>query len=324
MENKTAIFKELFIDGIKQKVIATSYSQIDSFLTCGYKWKLDYLLGQRESAKAEALALGTSVHETLEQYFTGISQGKVFTVAEAQDVLAFNMEVNDIPYVSEESKIQAEQQHNDMIEGLVDGTSKFAQFMKDKEVVACEKDFTFKVNLPFEILFNGERYKELYIIGSIDFIVKDKHDNLYVIDFKSGKKLFETKKLKENLQLPIYSLVVLQQYGRLPVSTQYYFTRFDELQTVMPLAMADTDREIIYYKNGKVKQVQKTVDDIMNELIDIFRRQYTTGEYKAKPCALCSWCPHGIYNKNNCKYAMFYKRKDIPLPRKNVRKVKGV
>lgn len=317
----TKIFKELYIDGEKQLVITTSYSQIDSFLGCPYRWYRDYLLGERESVKAEALALGTSVHETLEEYFNGVAQGKEFTVAEAQDLLAFNMEMNEIPFSSEESRVEAEQQHNDMVEGLVVGTSKLAEFMKDKEVVATEKDFQLCINLPFEILFNGTKYYKVYIVGSIDFIVKDKKGGLHVIDFKSGKKTFDAKKLKENLQLPIYSLVVLQLYERLPVSTQYYFTRLDEFQEVLPIVEHEQDRIIIYYKNGKVKQFGRLVQEVIEELWNIFREQYTTGVYEAKPCALCSWCAHGKYDKNNCEFAMFYKRKDIPFPRKNAKKI---
>ena len=320
MDTKTKIFKEIFVDGKKELAIATSYSQIDSYLGCPYRWYRDYLLGERESVKAEALALGTSVHETLEQYFNGVAQGKKFTVAQAQDMLAFNMELNEIPYTSEENKVEAEQQHNDMVEGLVVGTSELAKFMKDKEVVATEKEFQLCINLPFEILFNGTKYNKVYIVGSIDFIVKDKKGGLHVVDFKSGKKVFEAKKLKENLQLPIYSLVVLQIYGRLPASTQYYFTRLDEFQEVLPIVENELDRITIYYKNGKIKQQGRLVQEVIEELWGIFADQYTTGVFEPKPCALCSWCSHGLYDKNNCEHAMFYKRKDIPLPRKNIKR----
>lgn len=315
----TKIFKTLYIDGVEQKVITTSYSQIDTYLHCPHRWFLDYLLGQRSEITQEALNLGTSVHETLEEYFTGIQAGKTFTVAEAQDMLAFNMEVNKIPYTSEASKVEAEKQHNDMMEGLVEGTSALSKFMAGKEVVACEKEFKLCVDLPFDILYAGERYSKIYIIGSIDFIVKDKDGGLYVVDFKSGKKPFDAKKLRENLQLPIYSLVVKQIYGRLPVSTQYYFTRLDEFQEVMPLAMTEEECQHIYYKNGKIKQEQRTVEQIRATLVGIFEDQYRAKKrFKAHPTALCSWCNHSpIYGDNTpCRYAQKYIRKDVPMPKK--------
>lgn len=317
---ETKIFKTLNINGKEQEVIATSYSQIDTFLSCGHKWYLSYLLGQRENEKAVALDLGQAIHSTLEQYFNNVKDGKYFTVAEAQNMMAVNMIENDIEYPDKESAVEAETQHKEMIKGLVDGNSNLAKFMKDKEIVACEKDFIYEVKLPFKIKFKDKTYNKIYIIGSIDFIVKDKDDNLYVVDYKSGKKVFEQKKLKENLQLPIYSLVVNHIYGRLPVETKYYFTRFGQFQDVLPLAKCEEECQHIYYKNGKIKQQQRTIEDINNRLIEIFKEQYTTGKYKANSSPLCSWCSYGKYYKNNCNYAMFYKRKDIPLPKKNIKK----
>ena len=320
---ETQIFKTLNIDGTDQRVIATSYSQIDTYLSCPFRWKLDYLLGQREPATSEALSLGTSIHETLEQYFNGVREGKTWELGEAQDMLEFNMDMNDIPFANEESKALAEKQHHDMIEGLVNGTSNLASFMEDKEVVACEKAFNLCIILPFTIMFDGNSYDRIYIIGSIDFIVKDKDGGLHVIDFKSGKNPFPLKKLKENLQLKIYSLVVKEIYGRLPVSTQYYFTRLDVFQNVLPLGETDSDRYKEYYKNGKVKEEGNTVSEVYDKLIDIFREQYTVGKYKPAPCPLCSWCSHGLYEKNNCRYAMKYIRKDIPLPKRTKNIIKA-
>lgn len=323
---ETKIFKEINIVGQNKKVLATSYSQIETYLSCPYKWKLDYLLGQRKVGKAEALDLGTSVHKTLEEYFMGIKDGKEISIAEAQEILDYNMEVQDIPFASKENKELAEEQHSTMITGLASGNSNLAKFMKDKQVVACEKEFKFKVDLPFKVKFHDEIYESIYIIGSIDFIAKDDDGNLYVLDFKSGKKLFEPKKLKTNLQLPIYSIIVHQIYGRLPVSTQYYFTRHDEFQEVMPLAADKESCQHVYYKNGKIKQEQRYVAQIYEELIDIFRKQYTIGEYKANPTALCSWCDHSPWygNNNCCKYAEFYRRSDIPIIKGRVEKVKNI
>ena len=318
---ETKIFKTLNIDGVDQRVLATSYSQIEVWLNCPHRWKLDYLLGQREVTKAEALDLGTSIHSTLEEYFNGVKDGKVWELGEAHDMLDFNMDVNDIPFASEENRVVAEQQHHNMVEGLVNGTSNLANFMKDKDVVACEKDFKLCIELPFDIVFDGNKYNRIFLLGSIDFIVKDKDGGLHVIDFKSGKTLFKPKKLKENLQLKIYSLVVKQIYGRLPVSTQYYFTRMDTFQSVLPLAENDEERYVEYYKNGKPKAIGSTVDEIYNQLVNIFRDQYTTGKYKAIPTPLCSWCSHGMYEKNNCTYAQKYIRKDIPIPKQNIRRV---
>lgn len=315
---ETKIFKKLNLDGVDTKVIATSYSQIETYLQCPYKWFVSYLLGRRVVSEAEALNLGTSVHETLEDYFNGVKQGKHISLAEAHELLEFNMDSNHIPYANEENKKMAEEQHHNMIEGLVEGTSNLANFMKDKEVVACEKAFNLRIDLPFAVLYDGCEYHSIYITGSIDFIVKDKNGNLHVIDFKSGKTLFKPKKLKENLQLKIYSLVVDQIYGRLPKSTQYYFTRFDEFQYVLPLGKVENERIVEYYKNGKIKQQGALTQEVYDELINIFQRQYTIGKYPSNPTPLCSWCTYGCYGDDFCRKQKNppYIRKDIPMPKK--------
>lgn len=322
----TAIFKELVVNGTKAKRLCTSYSQMEVYLGCPYRWYLDYLLGQRTFLKQEALGLGTAVHKTLEQYFDTIKDGGVVTLGEAQDMMEFNMDCEEIPWSSKEAQVLAENQHMEMISGLCQGNSNLAQFMKDKEVIACERDFQFKVDLPFEVKYGDEIYKEIYIVGSIDFIVKDKEGNIHVIDFKSGKKTFAAKKLKENLQLPIYSLIIKEAYGVLPKSTQYYFTRLDEFQSVMPLANTPEECQHIYYKNGKLKQAQRTIDEVMEEMLGIFKRQYTLGDYPPNPTALCSWCNHSPWygDLRNCKHAQFYRRADFKQNSKSKKIIKSI
>ena len=123
--------------------------------------------------------------------------------------------------------------------------------------------------------------------------------------------------------MPIYALVILQQYGRLPEGLLYYFTRFDEFQQVLKIQQTEEECEHVYFKNGKVKQYQRTVKEVTDTLVEIFREQYTTPDFPPNPSALCSWCSHGMYEKNNCEHRQFYKRKDIPIPKKNLVKIKG-
>lgn len=309
----TKIFKQLDKGG--EYLLCTSYSQIDTYLQCPNKWKLTYLLGYRKPEESEALSLGSSIHETLEYYFNSRKDGKELTIAETLDGFEDKIREHNVPWTSDKTKEQAMNQHYNTLTGLASGDSKLAHFMYDKEVVACEKDFRLHFHLPFDICFAGEIISDIYIIGAIDFIVKDHNGNLYVIDFKSGKKPFNGTKLKHNLQLPIYSLVVLNMYGRLPVSTQYYFTRLDLFQSVEKLAANENSARKEYYKSGKkqgqLKYKQRTVHDVETELINIFKDQYTNTEYKPKPTPLCSWCNFGkYYGDGKCNYAMHYHRKD--------------
>lgn len=301
-------------------MLATSYSQIDTFLQCPYRWYKSYLLGEREEETAEALSLGGAVHETLEVYFNKLHEGYEWTVGEAVEMIDSNIENADVPWLSEENKENSVNQHIDMMEGLASNTSNLAEFMADKEIVANEKEFIYKLHLPFDVCYDSIIYNDIYIIGSIDMIVKDSNGDLICIDFKTSKKEFKPKKLKENLQLPIYSLVIQDIYDRLPVETKYYFTRMDSFQDVIPIVEEEDTSKRIYFKTGKrageLKWKQRTCDEIVSQLIDIFELQYATGmeAYNPNPTPLCSWCNYGFYNKHNCKYAMKFIRSDLDLP----------
>lgn len=258
----------------------------------------------------------------METFLNKQKEGYIWTMAEAVDTLETNIEFAEVPWLSEENKELAISQHQKMIAETAQGTNNFMKFMKDKEVVACEKEFVYPVELPFKINYKNKTFQKLYIIGSIDCIVKDKNGDLIAIDFKTGKKTFQPKKLRENLQLPIYSLVIQNIYGRLPVQTKYYFTRSDTLQDADPIAQNESQSEKTYFKSGakkgQLKYKQRTVDDVISELIAIFKLQYATGEkaYKPNPNVLCSWCPHGAYSRADCDHAMFFERKDLPYPKR--------
>ena len=234
------------------------------------------------------------------------------------DLLDINFDVQDIPFSSDESQEIATEQHRDMIEGLVNKSSRLYKLISECDIVACEKDFVYKFPLPFDVVYKGEHYGCVYIIGSIDLLLKDHNGDLIVVDYKSGAKKFDMSKLKNNLQLPIYSLVVRQIYGRLPARTMYYFTRFDEFQEVSSIAESKDDVEITYYKNGKVKTVQRCVEDIQKTLLGIFEKMYRGGKYPPSTTPLCCWCPfqYAYGEIGDCKYGnVNYYRKDIPLLR---------
>lgn len=280
--------------------------------------------GFRESVTAEALSLGGAVHKTLEDYYLGIKSGKSWELGEARDLLERNMDDYNIPFTSEENRDIATDQHMSMMDGLVNGTNNLYNLLNECEVVDCEKEFVYRFPLDFEIKYNKMVYNEVYIIGSIDMIVKDEDGGLIAIDFKSSKKVFDNQKIKKNLQLPIYSLVIQDIYGRLPVKTLYYFTRLDELQEKPVIKEHIDDCERIYFKSGQkkgqLKEREKCVQDIKDELMSIFELQYATGmsAYQPNITPLCSWCEYSkIYGANNlhvCEDAMIYERKDVPVP----------
>ncbi len=253
----------------------------------------------------------------------GIKSGKSWELGEARNLLEHNMDDYNIPFTSEENKDIATDQHMSMMDGLVNGTNNLYKLLNECEVIDCEKEFVYRFPLDFEIKYNNMIYNEVYVIGSIDMIVKDKDGGLIAIDFKSSKKIFDNQKIKKNLQLPIYSLIIQDIYGRLPVKTLYYFTRLDELQEKPVIKEHIDECERVYFKSGQkkgqLKEREKCIHDVKDELMSIFELQYATGmsAYKPNITPLCSWCSfspwYGENSNPSCEHAMFYERKDIEI-----------
>nr|DAG17493.1 MAG TPA: PD-(D/E)XK nuclease superfamily protein [Bacteriophage sp.] len=328
----TRIFKEYdFGDGLK-KYLAISYSQLEVFLNCPYRWFKYYLLGEGEPSSTESTELGTAIHSSIEEFCQAKQEGKVWEIGEAIELVETKLKNRKITFEPSTDK-QIVEQHLHMAVDLVQGENALGKLLKQCDVLAQELEFKLRFKLPFDVLYKGEAYNEVVLNGFIDLLLKDnKTGEIIVIDHKTSKKMFDNDKLHFNYQLPIYQLVILQLYGRLPSRCLYYFTRFNEFQEVTPLVLKDEDSKVLtYYKSGrnkgKPKYIRKSVNMIERELIDIFKQMYapkSLENYASKPTALCSWCTFGRYDMNTCKFQKKppYIRKDIKIPKKNVKKIR--
>ena len=331
MGRSTRIFKEMNLGTGVKKYLAISYSQLNTFLQCPLRWKMYYLLGKGESSDTESTQLGTQVHSFIEEFCAKKQQGYEWSVGEATSLMEDKLDERTITFKEDEDE-DIVWQHLGVAKSMVEEDKGLGTLLKNCDVLAQELEFKLQFNLPFTVKYGDEEYHEVIINGFIDLLLKDKETGgLIVVDHKTSKKKFDKDKLYHDYQFPIYELVVLNLYGRLPEKCYYNFTRFNELQEVHPLVMNDKDAVVIdYYTRGKnkgqPKNKIKTVKEVENELTEIFRQMYTVGEYRANSSALCSWCTFSPWygDSVNCKYAKFYKRSDIPLPAKNIKKVRSI
>ena len=319
--SKTRIFRKYDLGDGEKQYLSVSYSQLEVFLGCPKKWFKYYLRGEGYSTDSESTELGSTVHSSIEEYCLKLSDGYEFTVAEAQELVKSKLDERTIKF-EEEEDIEIVEQHLEMAEQLVDGYYGLGALLKKCDIVAQELEFRLVFDLPFEVLYKGDIYKQVVMVGFIDLVLKDKETGEFIIvDHKTGRKLFEEDKLWNNYQFPIYQLAILNMYGKLPSKCYYHFTRYNKLQEVHTLVLNDDDMEVVKYfirgKNkGKPKYVIKSVNKITEELTDIFRLKYqpTEDSYAANGTALCSWC---IFSPRygevpNCDDAYDYERKDIP------------
>ena len=229
------------IDGKRR--LAVSYSQIEEFQNCPYRWHKDYVLGERVFSKSEATAYGSAVHETLEWFFKNGCTPRAQAIADAYEKFAYKQE---IPFSSPASMITATKQALETwiwIRGLFykkkDGSylikdvTPFERDLRESRVVGIEEPFCLPYRLRRPVEINGETFTHVYINGFIDLHLENEKGHV-IIDWKSGAHLFDEKKIATNLQHPIYSFYVMRAYGTgYPSGNYYLFTRTREYQKVI-------------------------------------------------------------------------------------------
>lgn len=271
----------------------------------------------------ESTQLGTQVHASIEEYCKRLSEGYEWTVAEAEHLVEENLGKRTIKFEPEVDEDLIEK-HKQMMKGFVSGDGDLAKLLQTCDVLAQELEFCLPFKLPFKVdAPDGSAFDCVVLNGFIDLVLKDRTTGgIIVVDHKTSKKVFDSWKLKKNLQLPIYSLIINHVYGRLPERCCYYFTRFDKIQDVEPLAINDEVAKKVYFKSGarkgQLKSKQRTILEIEDELTKIFKAMYVTRDYVTKPTALCSWCDFGYYGDIRCDEAQFYKRNDVEVPKENI------
>lgn len=326
---ETRIFKNINLGAGEKKYLAISYSQLNTFLQCPLRWKMYYLQGKGKSVDTESTQLGTQVHSFIEEFCAKKQEGHEWSIAEATGLMEDKLEERTITFKPEEEDENIVWQHLGVAKTMVTEDKGLGILLKQCDVIAQELEFKLQFNLPFTVKYGEEEYHEVVINGFIDLLLKDKETGgIIVVDHKTSKKIFDKDKLYHDYQFPIYELVVLNLYGRLPDKCYYNFTRFNQLQEVHPLVQNESEAVVVDYytrgKNkGKPKNKIKSVKEVENELTEIFRQMYTLGSYTANSSALCSWCDFSPWYGNTpvCRKAQFYKRKDIPIPKKNIKKM---
>lgn len=99
-----------------EKVLATSYSQIDTFVQCPYKWYKTYVEGHRSTEKHEATSYGTVIHQTMEYFFKNGCRPSYEDMSKAFNYYA---DIEQIPFDSVKSQIESMQHAARLIRWIV-------------------------------------------------------------------------------------------------------------------------------------------------------------------------------------------------------------
>lgn len=189
----TVLYKPLIQD------MTWSFSRIEAFEDCPYRWYLRYIKQYKESGRFYA-SYGSFMHKLIERYYRGeLSKDEMLMVF----LTDFGKEV--VGYRPKEATL------NKYIDSGIAYLKSFQPFPYKMVDVEVKVEFTID-GIPF--------------LGFIDFLGEDEDGELVIVDNKSRElkprsgrdpPTRKDKELDEMLpQLYIYSAAVEQKYGRLP------------------------------------------------------------------------------------------------------------
>lgn len=175
-----------------------SYSRIQTYNTCPYKFKLQYIdkIESCTPINNSNMIIGKISHEILENKFNNVS---------TNERLDKSYNSNDIKIA--EKKINKFINENDIYKKI------------SQEIIPIEVE----MNIGIDDILNPCDYNDIYVLlrGSIDFFGKHKETGKYIIcDWKTGKYRDYSQGLN---QLALYAYYILKKYNLKEIVTFFVF-----------------------------------------------------------------------------------------------------
>lgn len=194
-----------------------SFTQIDTYQLCPLKYKYQYILKIPTNPAGQA-SLGTSVHNTLEQFYTEYINNK--NIKKERLLELFDESWIPMGFTSKSDENNSKEAGKKML------LNYFKTFhTKTLNILDLEKAFKIKIG-------SGE---DIFINGKIDRLDSTSKNGIEIVDYKTGKTQ-EEKKLKNSLQLSIYLLAATDKglYNKKlsDVSLTFYYLQDNKKITV--------------------------------------------------------------------------------------------
>jgi hypothetical protein len=253
-----------------------SYSRIDSYAQCGFKYKLRYVDKHYVSTDSLATELGTVIHETEETIAEAIKAGTPINYISLKNklILAGIELAHKYPdtWTSEDKSNRTYQQK--LYEYLRSGIYRLENFLLANghlSVVATEKEFEFD--------HNGTIFH-----GFIDRILYDSRNNKYIVqDIKTYAVPVEKKNLEAPLQFVVYVQAMKGLYG----------VTADQVECSYDLPFCNLTQ-----RAGSPDFMTKGLDRLDSLLTSISEQ-----DFAPKPSPLCHWCEYCPTNPNQAPEA---------------------
>ena len=232
-----------------------SHSAIGLYLDCPLRYRLVYVDGL-ETEEKFYFSFGSSLHKAL-AFFYGV---RVPHPPSLEDLLKFYQDN------WEREGYESDEQEKEYFEYGKQILSEFyRKHIKDYYVpFAVERRFNFKVD-------------EIPVTGCIDRAEKLPSGKVEIVDYKSGKDLFELDQLRKDSQLSMYQMAMEEAFGlEVEKLTLYH------LRSQTPFSIGPHSREQIELMRRHIVEV---AEGIQNQEFEPKRGNYC-------PCEFPQFCPY--------------------------------
>lgn len=266
--------KELPIEDI------LSYSRIDLFKQCPYRYRLKYIEKNYTETTSLALQLGTLSHYIFELKH---DPKRTMTLEEIWQGFIDGFEV-DGKHMSGWDELCYEYGFD-----IYEVDEKTGNSVKDRVAIMKDKFFNEVLEEEWEVIGLEQEFlitfnNKAKIKGFIDRVDRNKYTGeIRVIDYKTNKKHYDSKSLPSSLQFYIYALACKEMYGQYPVESIYDLLFLNDKQYALTKG----------WENRCFKALNKILDSL------IWYKELGSEHMPPKPSPLCHFCDFCITNPNS-------------------------
>jgi DNA helicase-2/ATP-dependent DNA helicase PcrA len=211
-----------------------SFSQIETYQTCGLKYKFRYLY-RIPTAPKGYYVYGSVQHEVLEEFFSRVKKGEEVSGETLRQLYEKHWRDEGYPDTMQQREYKKR------------GYEELAEFYERNKdslqaPLALEENFSFEVG-------------PHVVSGRIDRVDPLDEDKVEVIDYKTGKPR-EQKEADKSLQLSIYAIAAGEKFKKEPVRLSfYYLTSNEKVSSQRTKAeLEDTKEEILKVADSILKR----------------------------------------------------------------------
>lgn len=262
-----------------------SFSKLDTFAQCGFKYKLKYVDKHFISAGAIALEYGTLIHDTEEQIANWIREGKPINYTSLKNRVIKKIAELEYKYkkdffeLDKSGRTYRDKTYHYLENGIY-GLEKFMNEHPTYEIVGAE--IPFKFDYTDRVILNGK----------IDRMFHDRATDTYLIqDIKTYNTALEQDDLTTPLQFVTYVIAAAHDFNisEDQIRCQFY----------LPLVTNQETGESTLAQDAGTKGYMKRGRDKLAKLLS----EIDARKFAPNPTPLCHWCEFCPTNPNFTKEA---------------------